>query len=75
MPKARRVTATGSNALPRTLKTRIALAVSALFILASGVIALWALTLFEAEKKRSLADSSFRVVSSIADPEKDAQLS
>ncbi|MDO8789165.1 MAG: PAS domain S-box protein [Sulfuritalea sp.] len=56
-----------------SLKTRIAVAISALFVLASGVIAFLALTLFEAEKKNSLAANSFAIVSNIAD-DLDAKL-
>ncbi len=56
-----------------SMKTRVTLAVSAFFVLASGVIAFWALALFETEKKRSLSADSFVLASNIAD-ELDAKL-
>lgn len=50
-----------------SLRTKIALAVSTLFIIAAGVIAVWALALFETEKKASLSSEAFDVVAALAD--------
>jgi signal transduction histidine kinase/ActR/RegA family two-component response regulator len=50
-----------------SLNTRIALSVSALFIVAAGAIAFWALALFEAEKRSELSSDAAALAGVIAD--------
>ncbi len=50
-----------------SLSTRIALTVSALFVVAAGAIAFWALALFEAEKRSELSTDASALAGVIAD--------
>jgi signal transduction histidine kinase/ActR/RegA family two-component response regulator len=59
--------------LRSSVKARLSVAVSVLLVLASGMLAFWALILFETEKQNSLSQDYFAIVSTIAD-ELDAKL-